>query len=118
MMSKMYKYMKHISAIIFLFLGGIIAGTFLEKFSQEQTNQTLFSTTKIALVNMDEGANYRDEERNFAAEIIPNLEGNYIVTGLEDAKRGVNEGRYGAYIVIPSTFSSSVASINAIPTSA
>lgn len=118
MMKKTYKYMKYISAIVFLVLGGILVGSYLERISQEQIKDALFSTTKIALVNMDEGAIYREEDRNFASEIIPNLEGNYIVTGLEDAKRGVKEGRYGAYIIIPSTFSSSVASINTDPISA
>ena len=39
----------------------------------------------------------------------------YETTGLEDAKRGIENGKYSAYMILPGTFSEAVESINGTP---
>lgn len=79
------------------------------------TNTT--DTNTIAVVNLDEGIDYNGQFVVYSSQIIQFPENNctYEYTSLSDAEIGLSDGRYGAYIVIPATFSESITSINTTP---
>ena len=74
-------------------------------------------STVIAIVNLDEGVGYDGQLEVYSSQIIQFPENNctYEYTSLSDAETGIVDGRYGAYIIIPATFSESIVSINATP---
>ncbi|SES13383.1 YhgE/Pip domain-containing protein, partial [Lachnobacterium bovis] len=74
-----------------------------------------FNTKKIALVNADEAVVQGGKTINYADKLISGMPKNFESVSLEMAKEGVENGNYGAYIIIPSTFSQSVVSINSTP---
>ena len=79
--------------------------------------ETGFTTHDIAIINLDEGVSYLDEMRNFGAELMTGMDALYQLTGLSDARNGLETGRFAAYIIIPPDFSTHVISINsAMPT--
>lgn len=114
-MKKIRKYLGLFVAIITLFTIGIIVGSKLENNRQEKINGNLYNSVKVAVVNLDEGAFYNNEQRNFAKEILENYLEDYVITGLSDAKSGLDEGRYAAYVILPADFSANVVSINTMP---
>lgn len=69
----------------------------------------------IAVVNMDNGITMGNEQINYASQLISFPNDHFTVTGLTDAKAGIENGVYAAYIVIPETFSESVTSIENDP---
>lgn len=71
-----------------------------------------FTVQDIAIVNLDESVEYLDEVRNFGAELMVGIDSRYQLTGLFDARNGLESGRFAAYIVIPANFSQHVISIN------
>lgn len=72
--------------------------------------------TKIAIVNMDEGVDTASGKVQYAAQLLPYTGVEYTVTGLTDARIGVETGLYGASVIIPADFSQAVYSINTQPT--
>lgn len=82
---------------------------------EEEKEISKLVTSKVAIVNLDEGAMVQEEKINYAAKLLTDLESNFLVTGLEDARKGFENGIYAGYIVIPATFSESVLSLNDIP---
>lgn len=72
----------------------------------------------IAVVNLDSGVLENGEQTYYGEQIIEFPDDNFIFTSLEDARAGIENGRYGAYIIIPSDFSESVASLNTVPSAA
>lgn len=113
-----------------LFTGTLIVGSFMIGRISEQGSETenivskstvenkgeSVETDQIAIVNMDSGINIKEERINYAAKLLGNLKENFMVTGLEDARQGLSDGKYGAYIIIPSMFSENVNSLNHTPT--
>lgn len=73
------------------------------------------SSHKIAVVDLDDGIELGKEKRYYSKEVIelPSLD--FVHTGLGDARLGLEDGTYGAYIIIPSSFSKNISSINANP---
>jgi len=69
----------------------------------------------IALVNLDEGVYANGERINYAAGLIPHVSDNFVSVSLTEARNGVGEGVFAAYIIIPATFSISAQSINVKP---
>lgn len=69
----------------------------------------------IAIVNLDEGIVKDEKTINYANELIDYTNENLVSTSLEDARNGVEEGNYAAYVIIPATFSKNVNSINETP---
>lgn len=69
----------------------------------------------IAVVNMDNGVIKENGHINYASQLISFPNDRFLVTGLADAKAGIENGTYAAYIVIPETFSESVTSIENNP---
>lgn len=74
-------------------------------------------TNSIAIVNLDEGVERNGQLEVYSSQIIqfPENDCTYEYTSLSDAETGIADGRYGAYIIIPATFSESIVSINATP---
>lgn len=69
----------------------------------------------IAVVNLDAGVLKQEETVFYSGKLIVYPGDNYKTTSLEEAKSGLEKGSYGAYIIIPSSFSESVDSINHTP---
>lgn len=80
-----------------------------------ETKSALIASKKIAVVNLDAGVKKGDKTIYYANKIIQYPGSNYQTTSLEEAKSGVENGRYAAYVLIPSDFSESVNSINTTP---
>ena len=89
-----------------VFIGGLYLGNL------EPERATGFSVQDIAIVNLDESVEYLGELRNFGSELMVGLDARYQLTGLSDARNGLETGRFAAYIVIPANFSQHVISIN------
>lgn len=75
----------------------------------------IVASEKIAIVNLDTGIEKDGKTIYYASKIIHYPNSSYETTSLEEAKSGVSKGRYAAYIIIPSSFSESVCSINSTP---
>lgn len=75
----------------------------------------IVASEKIAIVNLDAGIEKDGKTIYYANKIIQYPNSSYDTTSLEEAKSGVAKGRYAAYIIIPSSFSESVCSINSTP---
>ena len=105
-MKKFIKYFGRFTFVFAILAIGIYVGTLIGDYRNDQINGSLQNSMKVALVNLDEGVIYQDKQRNFANEILGSYSDNYVMTGLEDAKAGIENGRYAAYIIIPSEFSS------------
>ena len=73
------------------------------------------STKDIAVVNLDDGVKVKGKKAYYAGKIITLPNEHFYMTGLDDARNGLKSGKYGAYIVIPATFSKAVESINDDP---
>ena len=114
-MKKFIKYFGRFTFVFAILAIGIYVGTLIGDYRNDQINGSLQNSMKVALVNLDEGVIYQDKQRNFANEILGSYSDNYVMTGLEDAKAGIENGRYAAYIIIPSDFSSNIVTINAEP---
>ena len=67
---------------------------------------------KIALVNLDDGVEVNEQYRYYGTEFISELDDNFEITSLEQARRGLDNNLYAAYIIIPAMFSKNVESIN------
>lgn len=110
---------------IVIFLLGIIfitGGLFLGyKLADDSSVEKKFTTKEqtdvrtIAVVNLDEGIVLDEKTINYANELIDFTDENLVNTSLEDARNGVEEGIYAAYVIIPATFSQNVNSINETP---
>lgn len=70
---------------------------------------------RIAVINLDTGVEKKGEQIYYAAKLIEYPDESYQTTSLEEAKDGMKKDLYGAYIIIPSTFSTAVDSINGTP---
>ena len=73
------------------------------------------STKDIAVVNLDDGVKLKGKKAYYAGKIITLPNEHFYMTGLDDARNGLKSGKYGAYIVIPATFSKAIESINSDP---
>ena len=73
------------------------------------------STKDIAVVNLDDGVKLKGKKAYYAGKIITLPNEHFYMTGLDDARNGLKSGKYGAYIVIPVTFSKAIESINNDP---
>ncbi|MCM1263041.1 MAG: hypothetical protein NC313_10010 [Butyrivibrio sp.] len=97
-----------------LLLSGVL-GIRIERNRQNAIELQKENVSTIAVVNMDNGVVIDNEHINYASKLISFPNEHFIITGLSDAKAGIENGAYAAYIVIPETFSSSVTSIENDP---
>lgn len=122
--------MENKSRRIFYILGGIIcialgvmggrlsaSASFSAKRSAGNDTITMSSQQEatIAVVNLDAGVVKQEQVVYYSGKLIVYPGDNYKTTSLEEAKSGLEKGSYGAYIIIPSSFSQSVDSINHTP---
>lgn len=70
---------------------------------------------KIALVNLDDGVEIDGATKYYSSDFTGTLKDNFEVTGLEQARQGLTNNLYAAYIIIPASFSKNVESINTEP---
>lgn len=115
MKEKIYKNLLRIFGFTIILTLGVLIGSYITEDKIEKEQGSLYNITKIAVVNLDEGIDYEGTYRNFASELISSQDKEIVVTGLDDAKSGVDEGRYAAYIIMPSDFSKNTTTINTEP---
>lgn len=89
----------------------MIIGSQFERIYQQKILDKLEKIEKIAIVNMDEGVWIRGEYINYANQLMYLPNDKFVITGLTDAKSGLENGTYAAYIVLPEDFSISINSI-------
>lgn len=92
-----------------------VAGICIEREHQKILEQQKEYVATIAVVNMDDGVTVGNQQINYASQLISFPGENFTATGLMDAKMGIENGTYAAYIIIPETFSASVTSIENDP---
>lgn len=124
----MVKYIKHGFFIAGLFLCCLFASYYFgycqgkgigpeeglwQNTEQEDTKITYNKT--IAIVNLDEGIQQQGERENYGVRLIDTITDDVVITGLEDARRGIESGTYSAYLVIPAAFSEQVCTITTQP---
>ncbi|KAJ49493.1 YhgE/Pip-like protein [Clostridium tetanomorphum] len=86
------------------------------KFLAEQQDQTkeIKESTKIAVVNQDLGTEYKDKRVNYALDFFNFLDNGYEITNREAAEKGIENGKYGAMIVVPGNFSKNITTVNEV----
>lgn len=82
---------------------------------QSDITNYLVETDEVAVVNLDEGIKTGGKKIYYAQNFITLPSEHFHITSLDEARNGMENGIYGAYIVIPATFSQSVESINYEP---
>ena len=105
-------------AMLVIAAAGFLLGRFLgagaaEKKTKLTAHQT--ESTIVAVVNLDEGTASGDTNVNYAESLSEFPDPDFEYSSLEEARSGFESGQYGAYIIIPATFSKSVESINDAP---
>ena len=83
-----------------------------------ETENTKQESRKIAVVNLDEGTTSAEEKINYADKIVQFPSSSFEYSSLEEARTGLTNGKYGAYIIIPAGFSQNVVSLNTTPQAA
>ena len=104
-----------VAGLIALLVFSAILGTRIERDRQAALELQKERVSVIAVVNMDNGVQAGDEQINYASQLMSFPNDHFLVTGLSDAKAGIENGTYAAYVVIPETFSESVTSIENEP---
>lgn len=112
-MQKLYKKAGKILLCIIIILGCI---WIVQTNSFVKTDESRLTIRKIAIVNLDDGVEIEGKYRYYASEFLGELDDNFEITGLEQAKRGMENNLYAAYLIIPAVFSQNIESINSRPT--
>lgn len=91
-----------------------LCGVYSTKYQQniEENKSTI---TTIAVVNADTGTKVKEENVFYASELMYFPDTNFEVASLAEAREGIENNRYAAYIVVPKSFSASVESVNREP---
>ena len=100
---------------ISIFSIGMFCGTKLNKDNQKNVIEEINKSSDIALINLDEGVEIGGKKLYYAQSLLNSLSEHLKFTSLNDARIGLENGTYAAYILIPSTFSVSIESINEKP---
>lgn len=111
-MKKVIKITTFILVEFILIIGCLFMGMYVNNKAEEKQPLKI---NKIALVNLDDGIIIDGINRYYGAEFIRTLEDNFEITGLEQARRGMENNLYAGYIVIPAAFSKNIESINREP---
>ncbi len=93
----------------------VITGIHMERSRQEADRTRREHVSDIAVVNMDDGIMVGDLRINYASQLMGFPGDNFTVTGLNDARTGIENDSYAACIIIPETFSASVTSLEREP---
>ena len=73
------------------------AGIYYERHTQKVLEGKKEITSTIAVVNMDEGIVIDEAQINYASQLTSFPNDNFVITGLNDAKSGIENGIYAAY---------------------
>lgn len=103
-----------IGAVMLISIGGI-AGYHANRQDVAVAADAEEVTETIAIVNLDEGIEENGELINYASILISTSESGYTTASLEEARTGITNGKYAAYVVVPATFSEKVISLNSTP---
>ena len=112
-MRKFKKTMEILIIVSFIIIT-YFSGMYSAEYQLKQENQKSTIAT-IAVVNADTGTMVNGEKKFYASELMGFPDTNFKSTGLEDAREGIVDGRYAAYILIPENFSASIESVNREP---
>ena len=93
---------------------GIVPEEVLQQSAEQEEEKIAYNKT-IAIVNLDEGIQQQGEQENYGVRLIDTITDDVVITGLEDARRGIESGTYSAYLVIPAAFSEQVCTITTQP---
>lgn len=120
--------LRWLTMLIAVFFGGLFLGWMLGYKKQKNipTDVTIEKVMKdkfglamdrkeIAVVNMDAGVFIDGVQTYFSQSMLSFPDEDFLMTGIEDARRGMSSGKYASYIVVPATFSESIESINKTP---
>lgn len=110
-----------IAVLVSITFAGWVGHSVGKQTRQETTGYTTKGmkeeSQKIAVVNLDEGAASEGKDTIYYGEKVIQFPNEFFTyTALEDARQGIENGTYAAYITIPSSFSNSVESLNGTPT--
>jgi|GEM_PF-1838768 len=101
--------------ILVVALGSAYVGMNYQEKKIIQIEQKEEKIETIAIVNLDDGIVQDDRVINYGISLANTSTEEIVNVGLEEARRGIQEGRYAAYVIIPATFSESVVSLNTTP---
>lgn len=118
----LFKRISMIIAAVVLAVAGFFAGRWTTTDRNEasgakgaESQDIQINVKTIAVVNSDTGTYVNGEYTNYAARLLDFLDENYVMTNIEAARSGVENGTYAAYILIPSSFSENLVSLNQTP---
>ncbi|HOO27220.1 MAG TPA: hypothetical protein PLU43_02045, partial [Lachnospiraceae bacterium] len=102
-------------AIIFMLAcTAYLCGAYVTEYRNiQQDNESTVAT--IAVVNTDNGVTADGEYINYAEKLISYPDVNFEAASLTEAREGIENDRYAAFILIPGTFSESIQSVNTKP---
>lgn len=86
-----------------------------QKVYQAADKREISESDKIAVINLDEGVSGSKGRVNYGEKLSRFPSTDFEYASLEAARMGLETGRYGAYVIIPATFSQNVESINTAP---
>ncbi len=116
-----------ISIIIAIFFSGLLFGWMIGTgrdgyvpddaagITGENFDVAMDAARTIAVVNLDSGILMDGVNTYFSQSMVSFPDDDFVMTGIEDARKGISSGKYATYIVIPASFSESVDSINESP---
>jgi hypothetical protein len=106
-----------ISLAVLLVFGFLIfyAGLQLGKNRKAEPVMVKETVRAIAVVNLDQGILVKGEAVNYGTQLVSFTSDYFSNTSFEEARNGVENGKYAAYVLIPSSFSENVFSINTSP---
>ena len=94
-----------------------VVRSFEEEFQFVQVEQAFEGSDQIAVVNLDVGVELPSGRHVYhGVNAVRFPFDNFQTTSLSEARAGLEDNRFGAYIIIPANFSENVESLNAIPT--
>lgn len=96
------------------FLGYKMQGNNSRGSNEEESKKV--KSEQVAIVNQDMGTKVGDETINYGTKLLASdLPENFEITGLEVARNGLKSGNYAAYVILPTSFSECVVSLNDTP---
>jgi uncharacterized phage infection (PIP) family protein YhgE len=114
MKNKLVNFAIMIIAAMIMFAFGNYLGT-RSSLPEEDVVIEKSTVDRVVIVNLDEGTMVNGEKVIYASQLLADIPENFTYSGLEDARMGCANGVYAAYLIIPSTFSRSVVSLNSVP---
>lgn len=115
MKNMVLKKMMYGIGLLILMTFSFLVGREIERKHQNSVEEQKQEVSLIAIVNMDEGVLIDAELVNYASLLMAFPNERFVVSGLNDAKNGIENGTYAAYIVIPEQFSITVTALENNP---